>query len=158
MTIIKKEAVFKWTHPSPQGYTPRLSIERVGKNSYLPVSCWEGFECNFYRCCLRIWLLISLHLGADCGVPFGTPTGLGTPSTTGMANHSGLRGNQEFRSGWLMRFVSYMRPDCQDWQRWLFYLMWRNKFRGSRRIKKQGNMFQTKEKVNLQKPILMKQR
>lgn len=70
---IKKDTVFKWTWehtPPPQGYTPRLIIEREGKNSHLPVSLWKGFECTFYSCCLWIWLLINLHLVDDYGSPF----------------------------------------------------------------------------------------
>lgn len=32
-----------------------------------------------------------------------------------------------------------------DWKRWLFYLMCRNEHRDSRKMKKQGNTFQTKK-------------
>lgn len=35
------------------GYTPRLSAEEV----------------YFISCCLRVLLLISLHVGADCNTP-----------------------------------------------------------------------------------------
>src|SRR3712207_828363 len=38
-----------------------------------------------------------------------------------------------------------MRPLCQDWARWLFYLIHRNQHRESRKMKKQWNVFQTKE-------------
>ena len=34
---------------------------------------------------------------------------------------------------------------CQDWERWLFYLMHRNKCRESRKRKKQEGIFQTEE-------------
>ena len=39
-----------------------------------------------------------------------------------------------------------MRPLLQDWERWIFYLMHRNQHRDSRKMKKQRNMFPTKEK------------
>ena len=30
------------------------------------------YNCTLYNCCLRVWLLISLNLGADWDPPFGT--------------------------------------------------------------------------------------
>ena len=45
----------------------------------------------------------------------------------------------------MMRFIPYTRSICQDWARWLFYPVHRNQHRESRKMKKQRNMFQTKE-------------
>lgn len=44
---------------------PRCRAERADKNTHLPDFPWKGFNCNFLRCCLRVRLLISLHLAAD---------------------------------------------------------------------------------------------
>lgn len=42
-------------------------------------------------------------------------------------------------------FISYMCPLSQDWERWLFYLMYGNQYRESRKTKKQRKVFQAKE-------------
>ena len=60
-------------------------------------------------------------------------------------NHKGLRHNQELGQGWATKFISYMRPLLQDWERWPFYLIHRNQHRESRKMKKQRMMFQKKE-------------
>ena len=38
-----------------------------------------------------------------------------------------------------------MRPLSQEWEMWLFYVMHWNQHRGARKMKKQRNLFQTKE-------------
>ena len=45
----------------------------------------------------------------------------------------------------MTRFISYIKPVCQEWKKWLFYLRHRNQHRELRIMKKQGTMFQTKE-------------
>ena len=52
------------------------------------------------------------------------PQLLGAPQKKAayLDNRPSLRENQEIGHGWSIRLISYMRP-CQDWQRWLFYLM-----------------------------------
>ena len=58
----------------------------------------------------------------------------------------------------MFRFISYMRPFFQDWETWLVYLMHRNENRGSNKMKKHRNKFQTnkqnKTKQNLRIVIL----
>ena len=51
----------------------------------------------------------------------------------------------------MFRFISYMRPFFQDWETWLVYLMHRNENRGSNKMKKHRNKFQT-NKQNKTKP------
>ena len=41
----------------------------------------------------------------------------------------------------------YTKPLLQDWERWLFYLIHRNKHREPSKMRKQKNMFQQKEKI-----------
>ena len=38
-----------------------------------------------------------------------------------------------------------MRPMCQNWERWLFYLVHGNQHRELRKVREQGTMFKTKE-------------
>ena len=45
----------------------------------------------------------------------------------------------------MMMFISYKRPFCHSWERWLFYLLHRKQHRESGKIKKQRKMIQTKE-------------
>ena len=41
------------------------SAERPGKNAYFPVSPQEHLTVYFLSCCLRVWLQINLHVGAE---------------------------------------------------------------------------------------------
>lgn len=73
-----------------------------------------------------------------------------------LENYKGLRGRQELRLDWLMRFVFYMKPVCPDWERWLLYLMCRNNTGNQRKRRNEGICSKQKNKINLQKLILMK--
>ena len=44
-----------------------------------------------------------------------------------------------------MRFISYTRPFCQDWERRLFYGMCRKQQTKSRKMKKQRSILETKQ-------------
>ena len=73
----------------PYGYPPGLSPREKAKapiSQFLP-----GKDLTTYllSCYLRAWLLISLHLGADCNLSFETYTGLGPTSTA--RSHKGER-------------------------------------------------------------------
>ena len=65
---------------------------------------------------------------------------------SGLGNHKGLICNQ--KPSWAKQ-IDEVHLLCetslyQDWERWLFYRMCRNQHRESRKMKKQGNMFQQK--------------
>lgn len=91
----------------------------------------------FPSCCLGVQLPVSLHLGADCNPPLwnarqisGYPQLFGATKNKGnLDNHKSLRDTQELRPGWLVTFISYTRSLRQERERWLFYLMHRNKYR-----------------------------
>ena len=46
----------------------------------------------------------------------------------------------------MQELISYIRPFCQNWERWLFNVQ---KSTQSRKIKKQRNMFPTQEQANI---------
>ena len=56
----------------------------------------------------------------------------------GLDSQRGLRDKHELSPGWLMEFISYRRPLCQDWERWLFYPMCRNQNREAKKMKNTG--------------------
>lgn len=47
----------------------RLGAEGTGKIPHLWVFPWKAWTAYITSCCLRVQLLISLHLGADCNPP-----------------------------------------------------------------------------------------
>lgn len=49
---------------------PGLCTEGAGSDAYLPIFPWKGLTTYFIRCCLRVQLLISSHLGTDCNPPW----------------------------------------------------------------------------------------
>ena len=57
-----------------------------------------------------------------------------------------------------MKFNSYTRPFCQDWEGWVLYLVSRNQHRESRNMKKREMCFKQKNNINIQKQILVKWR
>lgn len=82
-------------------------------------------------CYWRVWLPISLNIGADWGPPLWS-TEVSSYSQlletiknkiSCLNNHKGLRDSQELGQGWTIRVISYMKSLTEDWERWLFYLM-----------------------------------
>lgn len=66
-------------------------------------------------------------------------------------NHKELSGNQKLGSGWLTRLFPTQDHSVKAGGEWLFYLIYRK----SRKMKKQGSMFQTKNKTHIQKQTLI---
>lgn len=65
-TVANRESVLKrhvWalTVVIPSG----LNTEGTGKNAHLPVFPGRGLTAHSISCCLRIWLLISMHIRGD---------------------------------------------------------------------------------------------
>ena len=58
--------------------SPSLEVSRIYKCYPTRLHIFAYFK----SCCLRVWLSVSLKLGADEIPPLETPTGLGIPSTT----------------------------------------------------------------------------
>lgn len=105
---------------------------------------------------------ISLHLGADCELPFRTLGGLRTLSATEnkddvLDNHKLLRSNQELQPACLIEgAIPCTGPLWQERKRWHF--IWCAETNTEpRNMNKQGNMFQIKEQ-DLQGQTLMKWR
>lgn len=75
------------------------------------------------------------------------PQLLGTAKNkeNGLDNLKGLRGNQKLSLGRLTKFNFYTKLLFQDCKRWLFYLMFKNQHRKSKKMKKKSNIVQTKE-------------
>ena len=90
--------------------------------------------------------LASSQTESRCWNPPLWNTILGTSSTNG--SHLPLVQTQKFKDkqklwqGWMKSFTSSMRPLLQDWEKWLFLLLYRNQHRESSEMKTQRNMFQ----------------
>ena len=110
----------KWYQTKKQfltGDSPRISIQRANRNAHL----WSFCEiCILYKCCLRVWLPISLHL-SRCWLrsfPLGYWQGLAQlqPLWTTknkvccLDNHNGLRDIQELRQSWTITFLQEATP------------------------------------------------
>lgn len=109
----------------------------------------------FESCCLKVWPLTSLNLGADWAPLWDTDRCWQTLNSweplkiSCLNNHRGLRNNRELGQGWTIRFfltrdhsLKTVRGDC---------FMRGNKHRKSRKIKKQRKMSQTEQDKNLKK-------
>ena len=111
--LANKEAVVKWADSTVALYLgsvqrPKTPISVLFPQRALTVSCPS--------CSLRVWLLLSLHLGADYNPHVGIVVSLGTPSMTAshLDDHKGLRGEQRLRLCGLTRFISYTRLHNQS--------------------------------------------
>lgn len=115
----------------------------------------------FKICCLRIWLPISLKLGADWDHSLWNTGRLVhlqqlAPMKNNQAAYTITRvwDNQELAQGWTIRFF-YTRPLLQHWERELICLIHSN--RESSIMSKQNYIFQKKNsKTKLQRKTLMK--
>ena len=155
--VSSKEAVLngsRSTSPAYHGYTPILGTEEAGKNAHLPVFPWERLNCILSQLlpedlasnypASRCWLQSS-PLGHWQVLEHSQILGTTKNKDCSLDNHKGLRDNPELGSDWLTSFISYKRAVCQDYERWLSYLMFRNQLGETRKMKTYGNMFQTKE-------------
>lgn len=137
------------------------STEETGKkNPFFQFFPGRGLTTLFPRCCLSIQLPISQ--ASRCWM-WSSPLGhwqflahtqllKATKSKeSGLHYYKGLRSNQRLRLGRLTKFIFYIRPRCQEWNGWLFYLMCINQHRDSWKMKKQKNVFPPKNKINFQK-------
>ena len=111
--LANKEAVVKWADSTVALYLgsvqrPKTPISVLFPQRALTVSCPS--------CSLRVWLLLSLHLGADYNPHVGIVVSLGTPSMTAshLDDHKGLRGEQRLRLCGLTRFISCTRLHNQS--------------------------------------------
>ena len=107
----------------------------------------------FKSWCLRVWLLVSLKLGAEIFLGHwlilaqSQILGDSKNITECLDNHGDLRDSQELRQDWMTELISFMRLPLQDWERWLSYLLDGNQLKESSKMNKwrKRNMFQIKE-------------
>ena len=110
----------------------------------------------FKSCCLKVWPLTSLNLGAEWAPLWDTNRCWQTLNywerlKISCLNNQRFEKQQSARARLNNKVLSYKRPLPQDSERWLFYLMHGNKHRKSRKMKKQRKMFQTEQDKNLKK-------
>ena len=149
-TVANKGTLLNRHRSTPCSYTPRPSAQGAGKNPYLPDYARKGPNYTLPQLpsegsasnqpASRCWLWSS-PLGhwpvlTHPQLPRSTKNQEGS-----LDCYKGLRCNQKLGLGWSIKFISCMRPRCQAWERWLFYLMHRQ----SRKMKKQWTIFQTKD-------------
>ena len=60
--IFAKKQFLKGTPALATFIVTRLGTERAGKHSHLPGFPWKGSDCSLTSCCLRVQLLMSMHL------------------------------------------------------------------------------------------------
>lgn len=60
--------------------------------------------------------------------------------------------------GWLVKVFSYVKPVHKDWEIWLFFQMHKFSKQITRHMKKQRNIAQSNEQINLQKQTPNKQK
>ena len=70
----RRSSFMSGTGTAPNIYIPWLNAERVGKNAQF--LAWNGLIAYFPSCCLRDWLLITLHLHAHWNLSLWDTEGL----------------------------------------------------------------------------------
>jgi len=124
---------------------PGLSTEEKAKtpiSQFIPGRVLTIYFPNYH---LRAQLLTSLHLGADCAPPLWDTDGSWHTFNYQEPRRTKKVVGQSQRFEWqpgaqaldrLTSFIFYTGPLCQDWERCLFYLMYRKQHRESRKMKK----------------------
>lgn len=89
--LANKEAVVKWADSTVALHLGSVQRPKTPISGFLPE---RALTVSCPSCSLRVWLLLSLHLGADYNPYVGIVVSLGTPSTTAshLDDHKGLRG------------------------------------------------------------------
>lgn len=106
--LTNKEAVVKWTDSTVALHLGSVQRPKTPISGFLPE---RGLTGSCPSSCLRVWLLLSLHLGADYNPYVGIVVSLGTSSMTAsrLNDHKGLRGERRLRLCGLLRFISCTR-------------------------------------------------
>lgn len=133
--------------------SPILEVSRIYKCCLTRLHVFAYFK----SCCLRVWLPVSLKLGADEILPLETPTGPGIPSTTRaiknkirlISKYSWIIIKFEWQPRARTRLndkVHSLLPEATPLRlRQVVWLMHSNKLRKSSKMRKQSNTFQPKE-------------
>ena len=145
-SVANKETILNWL-PAPRAQCKRswekcLLPSLPLKESYLHTIKAAAWELSFQSSHRRWWLGPS-PLGHWQVLAHPQLLGAAKTQESGLDNHKGLRDNQELRMGWTIRFTSYTLETLVRLGE--VAVLCRNQHRKSRKMKKQRNMFQTKE-------------
>lgn len=94
-TTVASEEVLNGHRSTLRNYAAKLSIEEQAKILFSQFLYRRGLTAYFHSWCLRVLLLISLHLGAECDSPLCETDGLGTMSSTGELNREDILDNHK---------------------------------------------------------------